>query len=92
MCSLNAGISIPTPSQAFAAFFYVRPNSRVYGIALRAGFSRHWGNVTKSVRTGHEANFQGYGQNAEELEDGKLGGGDGLSAQIGVELRAFDAV
>jgi hypothetical protein len=44
------GTPIPTPSQAFAAFSYVRPNSRVYGIALRAGVSRHWRNVTKSNR------------------------------------------
>ena len=46
---LSAVTPNPTPSQAFAAFFYVRPSSRVYGIALRAGCSRHWRNVTKSA-------------------------------------------
>ena len=45
------GSPIPTPNQAFAAFFYVRPNSRVYGIALRAGVSLHGRDVTESSRT-----------------------------------------
>jgi len=39
---MSAGAPIPTHSQAFAAFSDVRPNSRVYGIALRAGISGQW--------------------------------------------------
>ena len=39
--SVSAGAPIPTPSHALPRVFYIRPHSRVHGLALRAGVSRH---------------------------------------------------
>ena len=47
---LSADTPQPHAQSRLAAFFCIRLNSRVYGLALRAGFSRHWRNVTKSFQ------------------------------------------